>query len=84
MRQPLQLTFILRRPYAHLADQLREDFKGNPNVAIVVDRRYGQRRMRQTPVPVEWRQGDRRMPEEMLSVVIGTITQLTKPAGSTP
>lgn len=85
MRPPHRIIFIVRRPYAFVADLLREDFKANANVGIIVDRRYGERRTRQQPVTVEWRQADRRRrPEEMLAVFIGPITtQLMRPPGST-
>jgi hypothetical protein len=70
-RNPARMLLIVRRPYAHLEDRLRNAFAGREDVAIIVDRRRGERRLNQRPVPEERRRTERRTQKEnILDVVI--------------
>jgi hypothetical protein len=70
-RNPARMLLIVRRPYAHLEDRLRGAFAGREDVAIIVDRRRGERRLNPRPVPDDRRQADRRTQKEsILDVVI--------------
>ena len=70
------MTYIvIRRPYAHLEDEVRRVFAGREDVKVVVDRRSGERRATQRPVSVERRRADRRRAkEELVEVLIVEAT----------
>jgi hypothetical protein len=57
-------SIIIRRPYAHLKEELRRAFEGQEDVKVIVDKRNGERRTSQQPVAMECRQADRRSPNE--------------------
>jgi hypothetical protein len=52
--------FIVARGGDHLYEDLRQQFAGNPEVEVLVDRRYAERRRSQTPHDPERRRSDRR------------------------
>jgi len=66
--------FIIPRPRAYLADLLAKSFTGRPDMEIIVDRRYAERR--KGPGTGEWHQEDRRQAErrrpkqDLIEVVI--------------
>ena len=65
------MTIVVRRSYAHLEKELRSTFVGQEGVNIVVDRRYGERRLTEQPVAVERRGADRRtQKDEVLEVLL--------------
>ena len=67
------MIVVIRRPYAHLEKELRSAFKGQKDVKVVLDRRYGERRKSRQAVAIERRWADRRRPkEELVEVVIST------------
>lgn len=64
---------IVRRPYVHLENELRNAFKKQKDVKVIVDRRNGERRKSQKPVKLDRRRADRRRSkEELIEVVIST------------
>ncbi len=67
------MCIIIRRPYAHLGEEIRRTFKGQKDVRVVVDRRYGERRLGQQPVVVERRRADRRKSKEQLVEVVISV-----------
>lgn len=68
------VTYItIRRPYAHLEEELRRVFGKQKDMKVVVDRRYAERRTRARPVPLERRQCDRRRPREELVEAVMSI-----------
>ncbi|PYQ19183.1 MAG: hypothetical protein DMF79_13230 [Acidobacteria bacterium] len=66
------MTYIvIRPPYAYLEEELRRPFGDQRDVTIMVDKRYGERRLTQRPPDAERRHADRRrVKEELLEVVI--------------
>ena len=50
----------LREDLARLEKELRSTFAGQKGVSVMVDRRYGERRVTGQPVAVERRRADRR------------------------
>jgi len=67
------LSIIIRRPYSHLEKELRSVFKGERDVKVIVDRRFGERRTSHQEVDVERRHTDQRQPkEELIKAVIST------------
>ena len=65
------MSIIIRRPYAHLEEELCRAFEGQEDVKVIVDKRHGERRTSQEPVATEHRQADRRSPrEELVEVLI--------------
>ena len=70
------MTYIvIRRPYAHLEDEVRRVFAGREDVKVIVDRRSGERRATQQPVKVDQRRADRRRAkEELVEVLIAEAT----------
>jgi hypothetical protein len=76
--QPLEegagiMTIVVQRPYAHLERELRNAFKGQEDVKVILDRRCGERRKRPKAVAVDRRKSDRRSPKkDMVEVVIST------------
>ena len=75
------MTYIvIRRPYAHLEDEVRRVFAGREDVKVVVDRRSGERRATQQSVSVERRRADRRRAkEELVEVLVAEATADPKP-----
>jgi hypothetical protein len=68
------MYIIIRQPYAYLEEVLRRAFEGRDDVKVIVDRRYGDRRMDQHPIATERRRAERRRPtEEVLYVVSGEV-----------
>ena len=67
-----EMTYIvIRPPYAYLEDELRQPFGEQRHVTIIVDKRYGERRLAQQPPDADRRRADRRrVKEELLEVVI--------------
>lgn len=55
-----QLVFIVSRHQPKLQDYLQREFAANAEVAVIVDRRIGQRRRREVSHDQERRQTDRR------------------------
>ena len=59
------------RPHADLQEELHKTFKGEKDVKVIVDRRYGERRTSRKPVVKERRRSDqRRTKEQLVEVVI--------------
>jgi len=52
--------FIVARGDDHLYEDLRQQFVANPEVEVLVDRRYAERRRSETSYDPERRRGDRR------------------------
>jgi hypothetical protein len=64
------ITVVIRRPFAHLEKELSSAFKGQEDVKVILDRRYGERRKRSLAVAEERRKaGRRRQNEEIVEVV---------------
>ena len=71
--EPKMMTITIRRPYAHLKEELGQAFIGQEDVKVIVDRRYVQRRTTVRPAEKERRRVDRRRTkEELVDVVIYT------------
>jgi hypothetical protein len=67
------MTVVIMRPYTHLEKELNNAFKGQENVKVILDRRYGERRKRSQAVAKERRMaGRRRLNEELVEVVFPT------------
>jgi hypothetical protein len=65
------MSIIIRRPYAFLEKELRKAFKGQKDIKVIVDGRYGERRTEAQPITSERRCTERRRPnEELLEVVL--------------
>src|SRR2546427_13019557 len=75
------MTYIvIRRPYAHLEDEVRRVFAGREDVKVIVDRRSGERRATQQPVKVDQRRADRRRArEELVEVLIAEGSAGSRP-----
>jgi hypothetical protein len=60
-RQSVSIAVIIRRDLAPVAAHLRDEFSGLASlVAVIIDRRYRDRRRADAAQPVERRQTDRR------------------------
>jgi hypothetical protein len=60
-RESVSIAVIIRRDLAPVAAHLREEFSGLASlVAVIIDRRYRDRRRSDDAPPVERRQADRR------------------------
>jgi hypothetical protein len=55
-----QLVFIVSRHRPKLHEYLQQEFAGNAEVAVIVDRRLGERRLQEAEPSPERRQTDRR------------------------
>ena len=55
-----QLVFIVSRHRLKLREYLQREFAGNAEVTVIVDRRLGERRLRELGHGAERRQADRR------------------------
>jgi len=58
-----QLVFIVARQRPKLHEYLQQEFAGNDEVAVIADRRLGERRLRELAHGPERRQADRRQAE---------------------
>jgi len=67
-----EMTYIvIRPPYAYLEEELRRPFGDQEDVSIMVDKRYGERRLtQQTPAAERRRTDRRRVKEQLLEVVL--------------
>lgn len=80
-----KIWIIVPRSHAYLADLLARPFEGREDIEIIVDRRRGDRRTQQRPVPVERRRTNRRRPkEEFVEVVLGRISRSGSPPEGPP
>lgn len=68
-----QMNIIVRRPYDYLETELLKVFKGQTDVKVKVDSRYGQRRTKKEPFSYERRQAERRKQKETLVEVVISI-----------
>ncbi|NIM59710.1 MAG: hypothetical protein GTO16_12340 [Candidatus Aminicenantes bacterium] len=67
------MTIVIQRPYSRLEKELRNAFKGDDDVKVILDRRSGERRKRKKEVETDRRMADRRRPkEELVEVAIST------------
>lgn len=67
------MSIIIRRPYAHLEEEMHNTFKGQEGVKVLVDQRNGKgdRRKDERPVKQERRRSERRRAKyEVLEVVV--------------
>jgi hypothetical protein len=68
----MALFFVVSREYRHVYDELRGAFRESPDVAIVLDRRFGdRRRQRGEPPCEERRKAERRQPPDDRFASIG-------------
>jgi len=72
-RPGINSIIVIRRPYAHLEKELRRAFRGQKDVKVILDKRYGERRERRQAVAIERRKAARRRPKEELVEVIFSI-----------
>ncbi len=67
------MSIIIRKPYAHLEEELIKTFKGQKDVQIIVDKRYAERRKTQQDIEIERRHDNRRqLKDEIVDVVLST------------
>ena len=67
------MTVVVMRSYTHLEKELRSVFKGQEDVKVILDKRYGERRKILQDIAVEHRKDNRRRPkEELVEVAIST------------
>ena len=70
------MLLVLMRNYAHLEGELRKIFDGQDDVEVILDRRFGERRIGERrkggpPLASERRQADRRgEKEEILHIIL--------------
>lgn len=64
------MSIVIKRPYTHLENELRKAFEGQEEVNIIVDRRYGERRVSQQQVSKNRRRADRRKTKELLAEAV--------------
>ena len=68
-----RMDIVIRQPYAHLEEELRNTFIGQKDVNIILDRRHGERRTGTKSIAKDRRKADRRTPkDELVEVVIST------------
>ena len=67
------MTIIVQRPYARLEKELRSTFAGQKGVTVIVDRRFGERRVAGQTVALERRRADRRTPKQELVRVLLSV-----------
>lgn len=65
-----QMLIFVNRPFASLISDLSRTFKGKDDVKIAIDRRNGERRLKNFPVESNRRHFDRRKPRAPLLEVI--------------
>lgn len=74
--RPGIMTIVIFQPYVHLVKELKNAFKGQEDVKIILDRRYGERRKIDKAVERERRRGDRRKSKQGIAeVAISASTQ---------
>ena len=61
---------VVNRTYSHLAKELDTAFERDQDVRIILDRRYGDRRIVQQPIASERRQIERRNSKEKIIEVV--------------
>jgi len=64
------MSIIIQRPYAFLEKELQSAFKGQKDVKVIVNGRYGERREKIRPTTQERRRTDRRRPKEELVEIL--------------
>jgi len=69
----IKSIIVIQQPYAHLEKELRTAFKGQEDVKVILDKRYGERRKKPKAVTVDRRKSDRRIPKEGLVEVVISI-----------
>ena len=68
-----KMSIIVLRPYHYLLTEIQRVFKGQEDVEVKVDSRYGERRTKKESFSHERRKADRRSTKETLvEVVIST------------
>ena len=68
-----RMDIIIRQHYAQLEEELRNTFKGQKDVHIILDHRHGERRTGTKLISKDRRKADRRKPkDELVEVVIST------------
>ena len=65
-----EMSIIIQRPYAFLEKELKSAFKGQKDVRVIVNGRYGERREKIQTTTQERRRTDRRRPKEELVEVL--------------
>ena len=67
------MTIVIQRPYARLEKELRNAFKGDNDVKVILERRSRERRKSTKEVEIDRRMAERRRPkEELVEVAIST------------
>ena len=64
------MSIIIQQPYAHLEKELSKTFKGQKDVQVIVNRRYGERRKRPKYVAIDCRKADQRRTKVVYSSVL--------------
>jgi hypothetical protein len=65
------MSIIIQRPYAFLQKELQSAFKGQKDVKVIVNGRYGERREKiQSTTPERRRTDRRRQKEELVEVLL--------------
>lgn len=66
------INIIVKRPYAYLANNLKNVFNGQEDVKVTVDRRYGERRKNDEDADTRERRNEQRrqLKETLVDVVI--------------
>jgi hypothetical protein len=70
-----KMTIIIRRPYAFLEKELRNAFKEQEDVKVILDRRNGKQGKRREAAAKERRGANRRRPKEELVEVVISLDQ---------
>jgi phosphatidylserine/phosphatidylglycerophosphate/cardiolipin synthase-like enzyme len=65
-----EMSIIIQRPYAFLEKELKNAFKGQEDVKVIVNGRYGERRATTRSITQERRKTDRRRSKEELVEVL--------------
>lgn len=76
-------VFVVSREQRGLYEFLRAEFAQQPDVSVILDRRYGERRRRSAPRAEERRRGDRRTRklEQLHAWGYAIVHQAAEPAG---
>jgi hypothetical protein len=69
-KYPGSMSIVIQRPHTHLENELRKAFEGQEEINIIVDRRYGERRVSQQPVSKDRRRADRRKAKALLAEAV--------------
>ncbi len=73
-------VFVVARDSSYLASYLRDRFKDTPEVDVIMDRRRAQRRRQAVAVSVDRRNGDRRIrPEADAELRLASCVFVTVP-----